>query len=103
MYVHPTYAVSPEREPLGVLDVWMWTREPKDAQGRRGGLLESARWTESYTRIAELAAKLPDTRLVYVADRDADIVALLGASTRSGASRRLVDPLPTQSGSARWR
>jgi len=23
MYVHPTYAVTPEREPLGVLDAWM--------------------------------------------------------------------------------
>ncbi|MBP9228640.1 MAG: transposase, partial [Azonexus sp.] len=23
MYVHPTYAVSPQREPLGVLDAWM--------------------------------------------------------------------------------
>ena len=25
MYLHPTYAVTPEREPLGVLDAWsMW-------------------------------------------------------------------------------
>ena len=42
MYVHPTYAVSPEREPLGVLDAWMWAREPKDAKGQRGGLLDAA-------------------------------------------------------------
>lgn len=45
MDLHPTYAVSPEREPLGVLDAWMWAREPKDAEGKRTGLLESARWT----------------------------------------------------------
>lgn len=77
MYVHPTYAVSPQREPLGVLDAWMWAREPKDASGQRGGLLESTRWTEGYTRIAELASSMPDTRLVYVADREADIVALM--------------------------
>ena len=77
MYVHPTYAVSPQREPLGVLDAWMWAREPKDANGQRGGLLESTRWTEGYTRIAELASSMPDTRLVYVADREADIVALM--------------------------
>lgn len=31
MYVHPTYAVTPGREPLGVLDAWMWTREKRDA------------------------------------------------------------------------
>ena len=28
-------------------------------------------------RVAELAARLPDTWLVYVADREADIVALI--------------------------
>lgn len=84
MYVHPTYAVSPAREPLGVLDAWMWTREPKDAQGRRGGLLESTRWTEGYSRIAELSSRLPDTRLVYVADREADIVALMAQARDLG-------------------
>lgn len=84
MYVHPTYAVSPEREPLGVLDAWMWAREPKDAEGKRSGLLESTRWTEGYSRIAELAARLPATRLVYVADREADIVALMAQARDLG-------------------
>ncbi|SAL06334.1 hypothetical protein AWB78_08015 [Caballeronia calidae] len=28
MYLHPTYAVTPDREPLGVVDAWMWAREP---------------------------------------------------------------------------
>lgn len=32
MYLHPTYAVTPERVPLGVLDAWMWAREPKDGR-----------------------------------------------------------------------
>jgi hypothetical protein len=26
MYVHPTYSVTPEREPLGVLNLHMWAR-----------------------------------------------------------------------------
>lgn len=77
MYVHPTYAVSPAREPLGVLDAWMWAREPKDADGQRGGLLESRRWLEGYERVAEWAAEAPGTRLVYVADREADILELM--------------------------
>ena len=77
LYVHPTYAVSAAREPLGVLDAWMWAREPKDADGQRRGLLESQRWLEGYERVAEGAAELPDTRLVYVADREADILALM--------------------------
>lgn len=77
MDLHSTYAVTPDREPLGVLDAWMWARQPKDEQGRRDGVLESTRWTEGYSRVAELAAGLPETRLVYVADREADIVALM--------------------------
>lgn len=27
MYLHPTYAITPERGPLGILDCWMWARE----------------------------------------------------------------------------
>jgi hypothetical protein len=77
MYLHPTYAVTPDREPLGVLDAWMWAREPKDSDGLRGGPKESQRWIEGYERVAERAQALPDTRQVYVADREADMVALL--------------------------
>ncbi len=77
MYLHPTYAVTPSREPLGVLDAYMWAREPKDAHGVRPGIKESTRWIEGYERLAEQAAELPTTRLVYVADRESDIVALM--------------------------
>jgi hypothetical protein len=54
MYVHPTYAVTTAREPLGILDVWMWARELRDANGQRGGPKESLRWIEGYERLAEL-------------------------------------------------
>lgn len=77
MYLHPTYAVTPDRVPLGVLDAWMWAREAKDKQGKRGGLKESLRWIEGYERVAEAAPCLPQTRLVYVADREADMIALM--------------------------
>lgn len=77
MYVHPTYAVTPQREPLGVLDAWMWAREPKNADGVRGGIKESTRWVEGYERVAEQAAGMPTTRLVYVADRESDVLALI--------------------------
>lgn len=77
MYLHPTYAVTPSREPLGVLDAWMWAREPKGSRGERGGLKESLRWIEGYERVAERAQAMPQVRQVYVADREADILALL--------------------------
>lgn len=77
MYLHPTYAISPEREPLGVLDAWMWARESKGSDGQRPGIKESLRWIEGYERVAERAKALPSVRQVYVADREADILALL--------------------------
>ncbi|WP_197386457.1 IS4 family transposase [Ralstonia pseudosolanacearum] len=84
MYLHPTYAVTPQREPLGVLDAWMWARQPKDAQGKRGDQKESLRWIEGYERVADLAASLPGTRLVYVADREADMMALMQRAQELG-------------------
>jgi IS4 transposase len=77
LYLHPTYAVTPEREPLGVLNAWMWTREFKQGDKPREGVLESARWVESYERLVEQAAELPDTRLVCVGDRESDMLELV--------------------------
>jgi hypothetical protein len=73
MYVHPTLAVSESGVALGVLDAWMWSRKPKGEPD----LTESLRWTEGYERVADLAARLPDTRLVYVADREGDLRELI--------------------------
>lgn len=76
LYLHPTYVVTPQREPLGVTNAWTWAREFKDKNGQRGGVLESTRWVESYERVAEQALRLPQTRHVCVADRESDIMAL---------------------------
>lgn len=77
MYLHPTLAVTPQREPLGVTDAWMWAREAHADGSARGAPKESTRWIEGYERVAEMAAELPATRLVYVADREADLVELM--------------------------
>ncbi|WP_211704302.1 IS4/Tn5 family transposase DNA-binding protein, partial [Paraburkholderia aspalathi] len=84
MYLHPTYALSPERVPPGVLNAWMWSRKPKAPDGGRDDIKESTRWIEGYERVAELAAELPGTRLVYVADREADIAALMRPAVAPG-------------------
>lgn len=85
MYLHPTYAVSVDREPLGILDAWMWARAVKDENGNpRPSMKESLRWIEGYDRLADLAGSLPDTRLVYVADREGDIVELMRKAQELG-------------------
>lgn len=80
LYVHPTLAVTPAGVALGVLDAWMWARA---ARGQ-ASVLESRRWLEGYERVAELAASLPGTRLVYVADRESDIRALMDRAAQLG-------------------
>ena len=76
--VHPTYAVTPGREPLGVLDCWNWARKFKDDGGKRpADIVESQRWVDGYERIAEVAATMPGTRLVHVGDRESDMSALM--------------------------
>ncbi len=77
MSLHPTYAITPEREPLGVVDAWRWAREPKGPDGTRPGIKERVRWGEGYARVADLAAELPQTRLVDVADREGDLLDLM--------------------------
>ena len=78
MYLHVTLAVTPQRMPLGVLDAWMWARESKNKDGQRPpAIKESTRWVEGYERVAEQAQALPGVRLVYVADREGDILALM--------------------------
>ena len=87
MYVHPTYAVSPEREPLGVLDAWMWVRDrqAKASRSLPAGAKESCRWVEGYLRVAEQAAQMPATRLVYMADREGDFIDLMAQANAMGS------------------
>ena len=80
LYVHPTLAVTPAGLALGVLDAWMWARKPKDPPDVK----ESTRWVEGYEIVADLAEAAPDSRLVYVADREGDLRALIDAAARRG-------------------
>ena len=69
MHPHPTYVVTPNWEPLGVLDLGMWARAEQGSEAATSEPSESTRWIEGYERVAEQAAELPGTRLVYVAAR----------------------------------
>ena len=66
--------------------------EFKDKDGHRP-VSESLRWIEGL-RASGLSRlrQMPQTRLVYVADREGDMVELMQGA-RSGASGGLVDPL----------
>ncbi|MFZ0257416.1 MAG: transposase, partial [Gammaproteobacteria bacterium] len=80
LHIHPTLMVTPERVPLGVFDAWNWARDPEDfgTDQRQRSIEEKERirWLEGYRRVCEAQAELPETRLVYVADRESDIYEL---------------------------
>jgi hypothetical protein len=81
IYLHPTLALTPERVPLGLLDLHTFTREPgslgleKDP-GRALEEKESVRWVDGFALVNELAEQLTDTRLTYLGDRESDIYDL---------------------------
>jgi Transposase Tn5 dimerisation domain/Transposase DNA-binding len=121
MYLHATLMITPERESLGVVDAWMYTRSLSDeqlaklppvpvtkksekrkakaAQQQSGNnataietvtvpepkCKESVRWIEGYDRIADMAERLgPATQVVYIADREGDILALMERAQARG-------------------
>jgi transposase Tn5 family protein/transposase-like protein len=84
LYVHPVLAVTPERVPLGVLDAEIWNRDPVEfaqsaAEKKKQRRLkpieekESYRWLEGYRVADKLAKDCPQTRVINVADSEADI------------------------------
>jgi hypothetical protein len=84
LFVHPTYAVTPQREPLGLVNAWNWARESKPEDGGpRPGVNESLRWVESYAHLVGLAEGLGQTKLVCVGDRESDLMALFEQGQRS--------------------
>ena len=82
LYLHPTLAVTPERLCLGVLDALIWARSDEGygkSEERKQKAIEekeSVRWIDGYRGVCEVAATLPDTQCVYMADRESDVYEL---------------------------
>jgi hypothetical protein len=86
LLLHPILAVTPERLCLGVLDTCHWSREKvrhrtareKSRDNHKIPLeeKESYRWVKAYRKANEVALQVPETMVVTVADREADIYDL---------------------------
>lgn len=78
LLLHDTMAFTPEGTPLGLLDVQCWAREErwdkKDVRHEKPiEEKESFKWIKSYRAVDELQKLCPQTRLIVVGDREADI------------------------------
>lgn len=90
-FLHPSHAFTPDGTPLGTLHALTWVREEGDegcaSMSRRQRALtpieekESYRWVDMLRRTGEEAQRCPSTRLVCLADSEADIYELLAEAT----------------------
>jgi hypothetical protein len=76
LHLHSTFAVSTEGLPLGVLRAHFDAPEPASAARKAPEQRKSRRWMDGLRDCVALAARCPDTRVVGVMDREADIFEL---------------------------
>ena len=90
LLVHSTLAFTPARVPLGLVAQQVWARDPTDIgkRARRKQLpisqKESQKWLTSLDAVYSARAECPQTRLVSVGDREADVYDLLAAERPEG-------------------
>ncbi len=87
MFLHPLHAFTPDGTPLGTVHATVWARsdEPPPSKSERSARRkhtpieekESQRWIDTLRQAGEEANLAPNTRLVCVADSEADIYELL--------------------------
>ena len=82
LILHDTMALTTEGTPLGLMDVQCWARDAgsfgKHHQRKKKSIeqKESYKWLKSYQAAAEAQRQCPDTMIVSVGDREADIYEL---------------------------
>ena len=89
--LHDTLAFTPDGVPLGVLHIDCWAREKHYESAKKRKELpieekESYRWLQSYQRVNDIQTLCPETHLISVGDREADIYELFqeAATTLNG-------------------
>ena len=79
LHDHVSLAVTPQRLALGVVKSFTWARDLDDFHKRKEARYkpieakESFRWLEGYRRACEVAAQIPDTKIVSLSDSEGDI------------------------------
>jgi hypothetical protein len=96
LILHDTMAFSEQGTPLGILDAQCWARDPKDkGKAKRRKELpieqkESMKWLRSYRRVAEIQRLCPETMLVTIGDREADIYELFLEPSKNPSGPKLL-------------
>jgi len=97
MLVHDTMAYTIQGTPLGLIDVQCWVREPDSPPKREQRYeleieqKESSKWLVSWQAAQRLQQQCPQSMVVSVGDREADIYELfVQAQNQPGSAKVLV-------------
>jgi hypothetical protein len=97
LVVHDTMAFNLEGTPLGLLDVQCWARDPEQfgqkhqRKQRAFEDKESVKWQHSLEALERVQSQCPQTQIVSVGDREADIYELfVWATEKAGRPHLLV-------------
>ena len=96
LWLHNTMAFSVEGTPLGLLDVQCWARDAQEfgkhhqRKQRPIEQKESYKWLKSFQQVATAQRSSPDTLLVSVGDREADIYELFELALKDPRGPKLL-------------
>lgn len=96
LIVHDTMAFSVEGTPLGLLDVQCWARDADEfgkkheRKQRTIEEKESYKWLRSFQSVAEAQRHCPNTMLVSMGDREADIYELFDLALKDPHGPKLL-------------
>jgi len=94
LIVHDTMSFTPQGTPLGLLNVQCWAREGIGSRHKRKEKpieeKESWKWVESYQAVSAVQKRCRKTRLVVVADREADIHEVFAEQARTPRGAQLL-------------
>lgn len=89
-FLHPMLAFTSDGTPLGLLSAELWVRPPIDSKPKKTTQekeqerkhtpieeKETVRWLETQRHAQEIAAEIPDTHFVAVADSEADVFEVI--------------------------
>ena len=96
LIVHDTMTFNVEGTPLGVIDVQCWARDPEDFGKKhlrhklRIEQKESNKWLKSFHVATEVQRRCPETTVVSVGDREADIYELFHLALSKAENPKLL-------------
>jgi hypothetical protein len=90
LFVHGSLATTPQGVPLGFIEVQIYARDCdkfRDSKNRNSKPIEekeSFRWLKAFQAAQQCAQSVPETKMVSIADREADIYELFAMAAEEG-------------------